>query len=125
MNGFALHTIIGGLLRRTWLVALVAVAVCAGFTAHAVAALVEADYLAPPAHGSSPQERVQVAPKVRSRPDGAGFVARNMFCSTCGPIVESGPAGVMYSGTPAILIATSVGLDAEFSEDGGALGMTC
>jgi hypothetical protein len=112
MNGFALHTIIRGLLRRTWLVALVTVAVCAGFTAHAVAALVEADYLAPPAHGSSPQERVQVAPKVRSRPDGAGLVARNMFCSTCDPVVAaSGPTGSTPTGLAATLIATSVGDD--------------
>ncbi len=112
---FALPNLIGGLLRRTWLVALVTVAVCAGFTAHAVAALVEADYLAPPAHGSSPQNIATPAPptKVRSRPDGAGFVARNMFCSTCDPVVAtSGPTGSTPTGLPALLIATMVGDDA-------------
>ena len=36
-----------------------------------------------------------------------------MFCSTCSPVAEPGPAGATYSGTPAILIATSVGPDAQ------------
>src|SRR5207247_1068337 len=50
----ALHTLVSGLLRRTWLLALVAVIVCSAFAARAVAALVEADYLAPPTHGTPP-----------------------------------------------------------------------
>jgi len=39
--------------------------------------------------------------------NGNMLVERNMFCSTC--VHESGPAGAAYSGTPAVLIATSVG----------------
>ena len=109
----ALPALFAHLVRRTWLVAVVTVALCAALAAHAVASFVEADYLAPPPQGRpilvAPSK---VAAQTRKRPDANGFVERNMFCSTCGPIVESGPAGVAYSGTPAILIATSVGLDA-------------
>ena len=110
----ALPALFGHLIRRTWLVAVVTVALCAALAAHAVAAFVEADYLAPPPQGRP----ILVAPSkvavdtTRKRPDANGFVERNMFCSTCGPIAESGPTGAMYSGTPAILIATSVGVDA-------------
>ncbi len=110
----ALPSLFAHLVRRTWLVAVVTVALCAALAAHAVAAFVEADYLAPPPQGRP----ILVAPSkvaadtLRKRPDANGFVERNMFCSTCGPIAESGPAGVAYSGTPAILIATSVGFDA-------------
>jgi S1-C subfamily serine protease len=113
MNGFALHTVIGGLLRRTWIVALVTVIVCAAFAAHAVAALVEASYLPPPARGASPQKPPEQAPaKVRVRPDGSGFVARNIFCSTCDPVVATpGSASPSPTGLAATLIATSVGDD--------------
>jgi hypothetical protein len=104
----ALHRIISGLARRTWLVGLVTIAVCAGFAARAVAALAEADYLSPPAGAASPLApaiRKSAAPK--AHPDANAFVDRNMFCSTCAH--EAGPAGATYSGTPAVLIATSVG----------------
>ncbi|HET9988808.1 MAG TPA: hypothetical protein VFQ65_09810 [Kofleriaceae bacterium] len=81
---------------------------CAAFAATAVAALVEASYLGPPSEGTKlpAPPRSEVKPKVT--PDGVGFVARNMFCSTCTPSVEiSGPAD---SFTPnAFLIATSIG----------------
>ena len=93
---------------------MVTVAVCAVLAAHAVAAFVEADYLAPPPHppGMVPARSKVAADTTRKRPDATGLVERNMFCSTCGPIAESGPADATYSGTPAILIATSVGADA-------------
>jgi hypothetical protein len=110
----ALPQLFAHLVRRTWLVAVVTVALCAALAAHAVAAYVEADYLAPPPQGRpilvAPSKAV--ATTQRKRPDATGLVERNMFCSSCGPIVESGPAGATYSGTPAILIATSVGPDA-------------
>ena len=48
MNGQALHTLIAGLVRRTWIVVLAVTLVCAAFAASAVAALVEASYLGPP-----------------------------------------------------------------------------
>jgi hypothetical protein len=104
--------ILVGLVRRTWLVALVTLVVCASFAAHAVASLVEARYLDTRAHGPAPFiiRPVQVAAPA-STPDGTELVARNMFCSTCE--VSPGPT----SGSPlafspdATLIATSVGTD--------------
>ena len=110
----ALPSLFAHLVRRTWLVAVVTVALCAALAAHAVAAFVEADYLAPPPHSPvilPARDKVGAETK-RQRPDATGLVERNMFCSSCGPIAEPGPAGATYSGTPAILIATSVGLDA-------------
>ena len=110
----ALPSLFAHLLRRTWLVAVVTVALCAVLAAHAVAAFVEADYLAPPPHHAGillPRDKV-AADTTRKRPDATGLVDRNMFCSTCGPIVGSGPTEATYSGTPATLIATSVGNDA-------------
>jgi general secretion pathway protein C len=110
----ALHTLASGLLRRTWLFALVAVIVCSAFAARAVAALVEADYLAPPPHGSSPPPAgARQSPPTRTKPDGSGLVERNMFCSSCTPEPGPGPGPTKstYSGTPAVLIATGVGKD--------------
>ena len=52
MHGHALHKLVAGLVRRTWLLALVATLACAAFAATAVASLVEASYLAPAPHGA-------------------------------------------------------------------------
>jgi hypothetical protein len=108
MLGHALHRLVAGLVRRTWLVAITTVIVCAAFAARAVAALVEANYLgpAPLAIGSPPVVRAP-APR-RSRPVAdTGLVARNMFCSTCEPVRGgSGPTDAFHP--DAILIATSV-----------------
>ncbi|MBA3460590.1 MAG: hypothetical protein H0T46_11545, partial [Deltaproteobacteria bacterium] len=104
-----------GLLRRTWFVALVTVIVCSAFAAHAVAALVEADYLAPAPHGAPPlPEVVRPQAPTRTAPDGSGLVERNMFCSTCTPPPPGpGPTkSASYSGKPAVLIATGTGSDA-------------
>jgi hypothetical protein len=113
MQGHTLQRIIGGLVRRTWLVALMTVVVCAVFTAHAVAALVEARYLEPSLRGvpPPPPQRAPVAPTQRAKPDGAGLLARNMFCSECTTPLGSGPTDPSYSGAPAVLIATSIGID--------------
>jgi hypothetical protein len=105
----ALQTLLAGFVRRTWLVTLVAVLVCGSFAAHAVAALSEdvvVDSLRSP--------RVAPAPSPAPRPprailDGAILVARNIFCSTCTNVTGPGPAGGMYRGQPAILIATNLG----------------
>ncbi len=122
MNQHALHTLIGGLVHRTWhrtwhltwhrtwLLTLVVTFACAAFAASAVAALVEASYLGP----SPTSARRPVLPGLpaapRTRPDGTDLVARDMFCSSCTPRVEV--AGPVDSFTPdAILIATSVGDD--------------
>jgi hypothetical protein len=102
---------IAGLVRRTWLVVLVTVIVCAGFTASAVAALVEASYLEPAPRGVSlpPPVAKQEAP-THKLPDSHELVARNMFCSTCTP--APGELGPTDSFSPeAILIATSLGGD--------------
>ena len=103
--------IVVGLVRRTWLVALVALAVCALFAAHAVGSLVEARYLDTNAHGPAPLIRsVQVAVPAQ-KPDGTELVARNMFCSTC----EATPGPTNASPTAfvpaATLIATSIGFE--------------
>jgi hypothetical protein len=93
----------------------VTVIVCSAFAAHAVAALVEADYLAPSTHGvSPPPEVVRPEAPTRKAPDGSGLVARNMFCSTCTPPpTTTGPTkSASYSGKPAVLIATGTGSDA-------------
>ena len=104
-----LHSLARGFVRRTWLVALVTILVCSAFAARAVAALAEARVLPPPA--TSPAVRTQPAPIAPPRPqlDGSDLVARNMFCSTCTPLVaEPGPSGT-FSGKSAILIATAIG----------------
>jgi hypothetical protein len=102
--------ILVGLVRRTWLVALVTLIVCASFAAHAVASLAEARYLDTNAHGPAPLRSVQVAPPAIT-PDGTQLVARNMFCSTCE--VSPGPTnGFSPVFSPdATLIATSIGAD--------------
>lgn len=109
MHGQALHKLVAGLVRRTWLLALVTTIACAAFAASAVAALVEASYLAPAPHGAPlPAPVKRDTPAVKPSPDGSGFVARNMFCSTCTPsVVEPGAADFFVPA--AILIATSVG----------------
>ena len=101
-------TVLFGLVRRTWLVALVAVIACAVFAAHAVAALGEASYLAPVGHGDGPPRSVPTTARP-PKPDGASFVARNMFCSTCAP-VGPGPGSTDFV-PAAVLIATSLGED--------------
>jgi hypothetical protein len=105
------RSLIAGFVRRTWLVTLVAVAVCGSFAAHAVAALSEeavAESLSPRA---APARRPIPQPP-RAPLDGAILVVRNIFCSTCAPVlIEPGPTG-HYEGEPAVLIATALGLDA-------------
>nr|HEX4315230.1 hypothetical protein [Kofleriaceae bacterium] len=52
---------------------------------------------------------------VRGRPDAGSLVARNMFCSTCGPESGPGSADPLFSGADVVLIATAVGPDATAS----------
>jgi hypothetical protein len=89
---------------------LAAVTACAVFAAHAVAALMEAMYLAPAARAgiSSSPLPVRAAPPPPAPPDGTAFVARNMFCSTCTPTVPDPTDGFTPDAT---LVATSVGLE--------------
>lgn len=99
----------GMFVRRTWLVVPVTVAVCATFGARAVAALVDAQVPepAPLPRAAPPREKAPVAVK----PDGSSFVARNMFCSTCGPSPGTKPGPTDTFVADAQLIATSVGDD--------------
>jgi hypothetical protein len=107
----SLHLILAGFIQRTWLLVGVTAIVCSVFAAHAVAALVEAKYLAPPSHGVSlPTPPAQAPAPPRSR-DGGALVTRNMFCSECTPQVDPG-LGPLDTFTPnAMLIATSIGAD--------------
>ncbi|MEO8846152.1 MAG: hypothetical protein ABI591_26985 [Kofleriaceae bacterium] len=111
MNGQALHTLVAAIVRRTWLLGLVSVVVCAAFAASAVTALFEASYLAPSAEGAKLPTPSAALPEVTVAPrNGDEMVARDMFCSSCTPTVEAAAAGDSF--TPAaILIATSVGED--------------
>jgi len=108
MSRFALHELVASLVRRTWLVTLVTIVVCAGFAARAVASLVEADYLSP--EGTAPPLVQPGRPRVQARhlPDGSTFAERNIFCSDC-VRVGPGPTDTSFSGSPALLIATSIG----------------
>ncbi|HEU0031164.1 MAG TPA: type II secretion system protein GspC [Kofleriaceae bacterium] len=102
----ALHRIVAGLLHRTYVIALVTLAVCGVFTARAIDAMSADDPLPAPR-----------APVARPAPKRAQVVAldpqiivdRNMFCSSCGP---TPPTSASYDGLPAVLIATSVAPDA-------------
>lgn len=104
----ALHKVFAGFVRRTWLVTLVAIVVCGGFTANAV----DAFTAEPPAPPTTPPVARKVSPPARPlarNPD--VLVERNIFCSTCTPEPRPGPSNA-YSGHPAVLIATSGGIAA-------------
>jgi hypothetical protein len=119
----ALHNVIAGFLRRTWLVAVVTVIVCAAFAARAVAALSDAA-LAPGAAAPAPAPAAAgaastAAPAPAAAAEtiaarlpafGDAFVQRNIFCSSCTP-PKAEPGGGSYQGHPAVLIATSLGAD--------------
>lgn len=108
MHPHPLHDIFTGLVRRTWLVVLISVLGCAAFAARAVAALVEASYLAPDPHGVTPLAPRSQPPR-RTQPDGSALIARNMFCSSCVAITGGEPGPTDSFEPAAILIATSVG----------------
>ncbi|MDQ3370735.1 MAG: PDZ domain-containing protein, partial [Myxococcota bacterium] len=109
----ALHRVTTGLVRRTWLLVLVTMVVCAGFAAHALAALDEAERLTAASEAAGPAVRpARPVASARIKLDGSGLVARNIFCSACEPS-RGGVPGVTasYQGEPAVLIATMVGRD--------------
>src|SRR5690349_16720376 len=100
-------SVIGGVVRRSWLVALMTLTICGGFAAKAWAALQEPEEVIPAA------PRAPIAPVIKTKrrvsPDGTELVERNMFCSTCTPTRE-GPYNPATTFSPdAVLIATSVG----------------
>jgi hypothetical protein len=103
-----LPRLLGGLLRRTWIVTAITIASCAAFAARAAAAFVAAEALtsAPPASPVAAAAPATPPPALRAL-DGGQLVTRNMFCSSCGPASsELGPALVLQ---PAVLIETSIG----------------
>lgn len=106
----SLPRVLVGLLRRTWLVALVTILVCAAFAARAVAALVDAERLTEAPVVRPPAARPAAPEPPRRAPDPTGFVARNIFCSSCGG-GGGGGGGAKSTGEPAELIATMLGRD--------------
>lgn len=108
MLRFTLHTLAAGFVRRTWLITVISVIVCAFFAAHAVAALVEANHLAPTPRGS-PLPRVAPVTESRAAPDGSLLVERNIFCSTCGPVTAPDPTDAPLFNRAAVLLATDLG----------------
>jgi hypothetical protein len=103
------HILLADLVRRTWLVTVVAVIACSAFAARAVASLVEASYLAPAPSGAPPPPSRQEVTAPRPRPDGKSLVERNIFCSTCTAVIEPGSADSFVP--DAVLIATSLGAE--------------
>ena len=109
---FTLHDWFGALVRRPWVVTVLAVVACGVFAAHAAASLVAAGYLAPAAKATPRPSLVarpaEPAPAGRHRRNAGQLVARNMFCSSCAPVI--GPAaGNDFVLPPAVLIETSFG----------------
>jgi hypothetical protein len=104
-----------GLVRRTWLVTTITVAICAAFAAHAATALVAADHLLP---GPSPPQAT-AANAVRRRPQPERTpVERNIFCASCGP-AGAGPQDLAPIGggaQAAVLIATELAAKASESD---------
>lgn len=110
----SVHSIVHGVVRRTWMIAGITVLACSAFAAQAASSIVEAQAFAPPSASPrvSPPPMTPAAP-TRVPRDGADLVARNMFCSTCAP-PDPGPTGASdarFSGKAAILIATAIGAD--------------
>jgi len=108
---FTLHSWVGGLVRRTWLISLVAIVSCAALAAHAAASLMAASYLAPA--DTAPRLALVArppapAPAGRRHADGNQLVQRNMFCSSCEPAAGA-IAASDFALPPAVLIETSLG----------------
>jgi hypothetical protein len=96
-----------GVVRRTWLVTTITVAICAAFAAQAATAILAADHLPP--GPSAPPAAAAAAVRSRPRPERTPAVERNIFCSSCAP-AGAAPAGLAIGGgpLPAILIATEL-----------------
>lgn len=103
MLASALLRVIGAVVRRTWLVTLLAILVCGMFAANGIAAYVEAKRpLALPAAPTAAVRRAEPPP----REDPVRELERNIFCSSCEP---APPVAAGYTGHPAVLIATTLG----------------
>jgi hypothetical protein len=109
MLGHALQRTIAVLVRRTWPLTVVTITVCAAFAAHGASSLLDASVPEPsPPQASTPQP--VPAPVIAARAkDGNAFAERNMFCSSCSPVVAAKPGSTDSFVPDAVLIATSLG----------------
>jgi hypothetical protein len=98
------------LVTRTWFITIVTVIICAYFLANATSSIIAAEALTD-APVSTVPVIAQPRPITAERPKLDGTkIERNIFCSTCEPtVVANGPA--VYTGEPAVLIATMLGPD--------------
>jgi type II secretory pathway component PulC len=109
--------------RRSWIVVMVCVVVCAALAARIVAHVIEAEALADADRAPAvPVVALAVAPPPAAAPrpgtdaaEGRALVDRDMFCSSCsvagpGPGQPPGPGvGVPFTSLPLVLVATSLG----------------
>jgi hypothetical protein len=84
----SLSTVVVGLLRRSYLLAVATIVICSAFAAHALDAVAAARAIdgtprLPPAPPPPP-------PHPRTRPSGEALVVRDMFCSACAPSFVAG-----------------------------------
>lgn len=107
----ALHHLVAGFVRRTWLVVLVTILACSAFAARAVSAFTGTKLTEAPAVRDAVVASRPARPAPGRDKNGNVLVERNIFCSSCVPRPESGPTNrsSSYTGEPAVLIATSVG----------------
>lgn len=113
----ALQWIASSLVRRTWFVGAVTTIVCAGLAARAASSVMAAELESSAGVArSAPVHQPRFAPPQPGAPDPEALVARNIFCSSCGPEVTSrpgpgagSPATARFAGVPAILVATTIG----------------
>ncbi|MBA3502571.1 MAG: hypothetical protein H0T65_19575, partial [Deltaproteobacteria bacterium] len=99
------------LVTRTWFISVVTVIICAYFLANATSSIIEAEALQDAPVSNVPviaQQRPILAE--RTKLDGSK-IDRNIFCSSCEPVVVAGDGVKVYTGEPAVLIATMLGPD--------------
>ena len=109
--------------RYFWVLGAVVVMVCAVFAAKATGHILEAKFLADPAHGPKIVAVAKADPspsKPHRDKDGTQLEGRNMFCSDCTPAVatapvSSDPSSITNTSLPLILIATNVAPDTKDS----------
>jgi membrane-associated protease RseP (regulator of RpoE activity) len=87
----------------------ITIVICAVFAARTAASLFEADVLVSPAIASTttPVNRRTPPPPAKTKIDPEVLADRNIFCSECVRERHGGNGGT-YSGSPAVLIATSM-----------------
>ncbi|HUS28857.1 MAG TPA: type II secretion system protein GspC [Kofleriaceae bacterium] len=109
MLGRALHHLVTAFFRRTWPLTVMTVFVCAAFAARGAASLLDASVPEPsPPQVSAPHPVSAPVTAARAK-DGNAFAERNMFCSSCAPLVAAKPGSTDSFVPDAVLIATSLG----------------